>query len=76
MSVSSITQTGIVSASSMIYFLLTPALILWYIYWKISRRNLIKLSENLPGLKGWPIIGNVLDFGGTSTGNFLKYILI
>ncbi|XP_031338814.1 cytochrome P450 4g15-like [Photinus pyralis] len=47
-------------------FLFVPFVILWFIYWRRSQRNLIVLAEKLPGPKGWPIIGNALDFIGTS----------
>ncbi|KAF5284523.1 hypothetical protein FQR65_LT13508 [Abscondita terminalis] len=54
-----------VSNISVFYTLLIPALVLWYAYWRISRRQLLKLAEKLPGPKGWPVIGNVLDLKGT-----------
>lgn len=55
------------SPSSAIFFsLLVPALILWYIYWRLSRRRLYALAEKLPGPEGLPIIGNALDLTGTS----------
>lgn len=55
-------------ASSMTVFfsLLFPALILWYVYWKLSRRHMYKLAEKIPGPPGLPIIGNALDLTGTS----------
>jgi cytochrome P450 family 4 len=54
------------SASSVFYFLLLPAFVLMYIYWKVSRRHMLKLAEKLPGPPGLPIIGNALDLTGTS----------
>ncbi|KAL3266986.1 hypothetical protein HHI36_011134 [Cryptolaemus montrouzieri] len=57
---------GIVSASNVFYFLLAPALILWYAYWKISRRHLEELASRIPGPAGLPILGNALEFMGTS----------
>lgn len=56
------------SAISVFYCLLIPALLLWYIYWRLSRKHLLELAAKLPGPKGWPIIGNALDFAGTSPG--------
>lgn len=39
--------------SSAIFFsLLVPALVLWYIYWRLSRRRLYELAEKLPGPEG------------------------
>ncbi|KAF5284528.1 hypothetical protein FQR65_LT13513 [Abscondita terminalis] len=54
------------TAVNMFYVLLFPAIILWCIYWRKSRKNFIQLAEKLPGPKGWPLIGNALDFIGTS----------
>ncbi|KAK5643681.1 hypothetical protein RI129_007526 [Pyrocoelia pectoralis] len=54
------------SAGNVFYGLLVPAVILWYIYWKLSRRHMIKLADKLPGPKGWPIIGNALEFRGSA----------
>lgn len=55
-------------ANSMNIFLslLVPALILWYIYWRLSRRHMYELAEKLPGPAGLPLIGNALDLTGTS----------
>lgn len=54
------------SATNVFYSLLIPALLLWFIYWKTSRRHMLKLAEKIPGPKGLPIIGNALDLTGSS----------
>ncbi|CAG9827946.1 unnamed protein product [Diabrotica balteata] len=59
-------QTGSLSATNVFVFLLLPALSLWYIYWKISRRHLIECADKIPGPDGLPILGNALEFVGTS----------
>nr|AZR39471.1 cytochrome P450 [Agasicles hygrophila] len=56
----------IYSPNNAFYFLVLPVLILLLVYWKVSRRNLIKLGEQIPGPKGYPIIGSALEFVGTS----------
>lgn len=48
------------------FSLLLPAIVLWYIYWKLSRRHMYKLADKLPGPTGLPFIGNALDLAGTS----------
>lgn len=58
------------AATNMFYVLLVPAVILWYTYWRISRRHLYELAEKLNGPKGWPLIGNALEFIGGSSGEF------
>ncbi|KAK4886657.1 hypothetical protein RN001_002928 [Aquatica leii] len=63
-----ISHNSQLSTISVFYTLLIPALILWYVYWRISRKQLVELAEKLPGPKGWPIIGNALDLTGTPHG--------
>nr|CAI5859094.1 unnamed protein product [Callosobruchus analis] len=59
-------SSSVLSASTVFYFLLIPAVLLWYAYWYISRRHMLELAEKIPGPKGYPIIGNALEFLGTS----------
>lgn len=61
------------SATNVFYFLLVPAVLIWYIYWKVSRRNLIELSEKIPGPNGLPLLGNALEFIGSSPGKEFIY---
>lgn len=60
------------SATSLFYYLLVPAVVLWYVYWRVSRKHLIELAEKLPGPKGYPIIGNALELLGKSPGTYLN----
>lgn len=62
--------SGIVSASSVFYFLLVPALALWLAYWKLSRRHMLELAAQIPGPEGMPIIGSLTTFLGSSHGEF------
>lgn len=62
----------IISTTSMFYALLVPALILWYVYWRISRRHFVEFAEKIPGPKGYPILGNALEFVGSSHGMNFK----
>lgn len=59
-------------SSSIFYLLLIPTLLTWYVYWYLSRRHMIKLAEKLPGPKGWPVIGNALEFAGSSSGKMFN----
>lgn len=64
-----VTSPGaVLSATNVFYFLLLPALLLWYAYWKISRKHMVELAAKIPGPKPLPIIGNALEFMGTSPG--------
>ncbi|KAG5347831.1 C4G15 protein, partial [Acromyrmex charruanus] len=54
------------SSSTIFLSLLISALILYYIYFRISRRHMIELAEKLPGPEGLPLIGNTLMLLGTS----------
>lgn len=58
-------STGL-SASTVFLSLLVPALVLYYIYFKISRRHMIELAEKIPGPEGLPLIGNMLMLLGSS----------
>lgn len=60
----------LLSATSIFYFLFIPVVFLWYVYWRITRKHFNELAENLPGPKGWPIIGNALDLTGSAHGNY------
>ncbi|KAI7815567.1 cytochrome p450 [Rhyzopertha dominica] len=58
--------SAVLSATSVFYFLLVPALVLWYVYWRMSRRHMIELASKIPGPPGLPILGNALQFTGSS----------
>lgn len=59
-------SSTMISPSSVFYFLLIPALSLWYLYWYMSRRHMYKLAEKIPGPKGLPFLGNALELRGKS----------
>lgn len=63
-----VTVPTLITATNLFYFLLVPTLALWYTYWKLSRRHMLELAEKIPGPAGLPIIGNALEFTGTSAG--------
>lgn len=57
-----------VPTTNIFFFLVIPVAILCYTYWKLSRRHLNDLADLIPGPNGYPIIGNALEFLGTSPG--------
>lgn len=59
-------NANIASPMNVFYFLLAPALLLWFIYWRISRQHMLKLAEKIPGPPGLPLLGNALELIGTS----------
>lgn len=63
-----------ITTTSMFITLLIPATILFYIYWRISRKRMVELAAKIPGPKGLPIIGNLLDFIGTPAEIFRNII--
>uniref|UniRef100_A0A182N9Y9 Uncharacterized protein n=1 Tax=Anopheles dirus TaxID=7168 RepID=A0A182N9Y9_9DIPT len=67
-------NANIVSPINMFYFLLAPALLLWFFYWRLSRRHMLELAERIPGPKGLPLIGNALDLVGSSHSVFRTII--
>ncbi|XP_078050340.1 cytochrome P450 4g15 [Augochlora pura] len=60
------------SATTVFLSLLIPALVLFYIYYRISRRHLIELGNKLPGPPALPIIGNAYELIGSPDAIFQK----
>lgn len=58
-------NANVVTATSLFYFLLAPAIVLWFIYWKVARRHLVELGNKLPGPPTLPVIGNLLTVLGS-----------
>nr|CAD7408982.1 unnamed protein product [Timema poppensis] len=52
------------SPINVFYLLLLPAVILFVVYYYLQRRKLVRLAEKLPGPKGYPIIGNLIELLG------------
>lgn len=40
-------------STAVFYSLLIPAILLWFTYWRLSRRRLYELAEKLPGPQGF-----------------------
>lgn len=54
------------SATTVFLSLFIPAVVLYLIYFRLSRQHMLKLAESLPGPPALPIIGNALDLLGSS----------
>uniref|UniRef100_A0A1B6D2F5 Cytochrome P450 n=1 Tax=Clastoptera arizonana TaxID=38151 RepID=A0A1B6D2F5_9HEMI len=50
--------------TSLFFYLLVPALALWFTYYRMGRRRLYELADKIPGPQGYPLIGNALEFTG------------
>lgn len=66
-SIATASATGF-SASTVFFSLLIPALVLYFIYFRISRRHMLELAEKIPGPPTLPLIGNALELFGSSDG--------
>ncbi|KAF9410796.1 hypothetical protein HW555_010221 [Spodoptera exigua] len=62
----SVVPTSTWAATNLFYVLVVPALILWYAYWRMSRRHMYELAAKLHGPPGLPLLGNALEFTGGS----------
>ncbi|KOB64427.1 Uncharacterized protein OBRU01_20215, partial [Operophtera brumata] len=69
-----VVQNSTWAATNMFYMLLVPALVLWYAYWRMSRRHLYELADKLNGPPGLPLIGNALEFTGGSADIFKNVV--
>lgn len=70
-----VVQTSTWAATSFFYMLLVPAVVLWYAYWRISRRRMYELASKIDGPPGLPLIGNALEFTGGSAGKSIILLL-
>jgi hypothetical protein len=52
------------------FYLLIPALILYFVYWKLQRRRFDQLVDKIPGPEGLPIIGIGMLALGSCAGKF------
>lgn len=60
----------LISPSSVFNFLLLPTLMLWFAYWRLSRRHLYELAAQLPGPPGLPVVGHLFDVVGPAASVF------
>ena len=74
-SVAAATATGL-SATTVFFSLLVPALVLFIIYFRVSRRHMLELAEKIPGPEGLPLIGNALEFLGSADSEFKIYFFL
>ncbi|XP_066154603.1 cytochrome P450 4g15-like isoform X2 [Euwallacea fornicatus] len=58
-------NSGLITPVNTFIVLLATLATLYYVYWRVSRRRMIELAERIPGPKGFPIIGNALEFMGS-----------
>lgn len=61
-SVQGVNSLFMLSTFNLFFYLLTPAIVLWYIYFRMSRKQLYELASKIEGSDGLPLLGNALDF--------------
>ena len=60
--------TELLAPSGIFYYLLVPAVLLWYAYFRYTRRRLYELAAKLPGPDGLPLLGSAHEFLGSANG--------
>uniref|UniRef100_A0AAT9UTD0 Cytochrome P450 4G219 n=2 Tax=Maconellicoccus hirsutus TaxID=177089 RepID=A0AAT9UTD0_MACHI len=63
-SIETVNVLRLFSSTSTFFYLLIPAITLWYIYFRISRKRLYELMSKIDGPPGLPLVGNALEFIG------------
>uniref|UniRef100_A0A8D8LIE7 Cytochrome P450 4g15 n=1 Tax=Cacopsylla melanoneura TaxID=428564 RepID=A0A8D8LIE7_9HEMI len=53
------------TAFTLFTYLIIPAVLLWIVQFRMSRKRLYELAEKLPGPEGLPLVGKGLEFLGT-----------
>ncbi|XP_050426442.1 cytochrome P450 4g15-like [Adelges cooleyi] len=71
-SVQGVNPIFMISAFNLFFYLLTPALVLWYIYFRMSRKQLYELASKIEGSDGLPFLGNAIDFMQDPHNIFIK----
>lgn len=56
----------LLTPTGLFYYLLVPTVILWYAYFRYSRRRLYELAAKINGPDGLPLLGSALDFTGNA----------
>ena len=59
------------STTTMFLYLLVPALSLWYIFFRLSRKRMYDLIAKIDGPSGLPLVGNALEFIGDPHSKFV-----
>jgi hypothetical protein len=57
-------------ATTTLFYLLVPVLILYFVYWKLQRRRFVELADKIPGPTGYPVIGHGTLLLGSPLGKF------
>ncbi|KAL1450855.1 hypothetical protein WDU94_003170 [Cyamophila willieti] len=71
-----VSTTGLTS-TTLFGYLIVPALLLWVVYYRMSRRRLYELAVKIPGPEGLPLFGKGLEFiGGTPHAVFEKVLFL
>lgn len=59
--------TDLLTPTGLFYYLLVPTVILWYAYFRYSRRRLYELAAKIPGPEGLPLVGSAHEFLGSAS---------
>lgn len=62
----------LLAPSGIFYYLLVPAIVLAYAYFRYTRRHLYELAAKIPGPEGFPLLGSAHEFLGSANDIYNK----
>nr|XP_018909838.1 PREDICTED: cytochrome P450 4g15-like isoform X1 [Bemisia tabaci]UZM07729.1 CYP4G16A [Bemisia tabaci] len=72
MAKTSLSSSSLFSNPDALFYLLIPTIILWFVYFRMSRKRLYELAAQIQGPEGYPLAGSIHEFVGDPMKIFQK----